>query len=125
MDAEDTLSTAIVSTAGFTGPIDIALCTYSSGLPQPVASDFVITVTDQSRPDFSPANATVTVRFAGISAASFSGPMTIATCTFLAPGAPPSPGERRTPVAVQVRDQALEFAAQSRQRRLADIEVLL
>lgn len=177
-DTEDTLSTAIVSTAGFTGPIDIALCTYSSGLPEPVTSDFVITVTDQSRPDFSPANATVAVRdvtctctggntttttttlpevgdpylvsfdlddavtlgslgieidygsaggnfagrgsnvdctspltsagglvsfhdsdasaqlnFAGISATGFSGPMIIATCTFLAPGAPPSPGD--------------------------------
>lgn len=54
------LASAFVSTAGFTGPIDIALCRFSC----PVTlspDDFVITITDQSKPDFSPANATVAV----------------------------------------------------------------
>jgi len=61
IEAEARLSSAIISPAGFTGPIDIARCRYSGAFPSPVPSDFPIVVTDQSRPDFSPANATVAV----------------------------------------------------------------
>ncbi|HET9063985.1 MAG TPA: hypothetical protein VFO62_11920, partial [Candidatus Binatia bacterium] len=61
IEAEARLSSAIISTTGFTGPIDIVRCRYSGAFPSPVPSDFPIVVTDQSRPDFSPANATVAV----------------------------------------------------------------
>jgi hypothetical protein len=61
IEAETRLSSAIISTTGFTGPIDIARCGYSGAFSSPTPSDFPIVVTDQSRPDFSPADASVTV----------------------------------------------------------------
>jgi hypothetical protein len=61
IEAERKLSTAIISTTGFTGPIDVVSCRYSGAWPNPVPSDFPIVITDQSRPDLSPANATVAV----------------------------------------------------------------
>jgi hypothetical protein len=62
IEASSNLSSAFISAAGFTGPIDVASCgfTGNSGTP-PVAGDFAITITDQSKPDFSPASATVEI----------------------------------------------------------------
>jgi hypothetical protein len=62
LDDQDTLSTAITSTVGFTGPIDIAQCSYTSLLPRPAADDFTVEVIEQSRPDSAPASAIVEVR---------------------------------------------------------------
>lgn len=62
IEAETKLSSAFISAAGFTGPIDVARCRYTRpGLVEPVAGDFPITITDQSKPDFTPANATVEI----------------------------------------------------------------
>ena len=62
IEAQTKLSSAFISAAGFTGPIDVARCRYTRpGTTEPVAADFPITITDQSKPDFSPANATVEV----------------------------------------------------------------
>jgi len=66
IEAETKLSSAFISAAGFTGPIDVARCRYTRpGLTPPVAGDFPITITDQSKPDFSPASATVAVTNVG------------------------------------------------------------
>ncbi len=48
------LTAAYVSITGFTGPINIAACNFASTGGTPVAGDFVITVTDASRPDLTP-----------------------------------------------------------------------
>lgn len=62
IEAESKLSSAFISAAGFTGPVDVARCRYTRpGNVEPVAADFPITITDQSKPDFTPANATVEV----------------------------------------------------------------
>jgi len=62
IEAESKLSSAFISAAGFTGPIDVSRCRYTRpGNVEPVAADFPITITDQSKPDFTPANATVEV----------------------------------------------------------------
>jgi hypothetical protein len=66
IEAETKLSSAFISAAGFTGPIDVARCRYTRpGTTEPVAADFPITITDQSKPDFSPASATVEVTNVG------------------------------------------------------------
>jgi hypothetical protein len=66
IEASTTLSSAFISAAGFTGPVDVARCRYTRpGLVEPVAGDFPITITDQSKPDFTPANATVEVTNVG------------------------------------------------------------
>jgi len=62
IEAERKLSSAFISAGGFTGPTDVARCRFTpTGLPQPVPGDFPVVITDQSRPDFSQANATVAV----------------------------------------------------------------
>jgi hypothetical protein len=61
IDRDGRLISAFVSLGGFTGPLDIATCEYCTvGVP-PEPGDFAITIVDQARPDFSPANATVAV----------------------------------------------------------------
>lgn len=61
-EAETTLSSAFISAAGFTGPVDVARCRYTrDSNVEPTAADFPITIVDQSKPDFTPANATVEV----------------------------------------------------------------
>jgi hypothetical protein len=85
VESARTLSTAIVSSAGFTGPVDIARCDWTGNLPSPVPGDFAVTVTDQSRPDFSPASATVAVRDVTCAC---SGPATTTTTTLPEVGDP-------------------------------------
>jgi hypothetical protein len=68
VESTRTLRTAIVSVGGVTGPVDVAYCTFSAtfcGGP-PGFDDFVVTITDQSHPDFSPANATVEITDLGL-----------------------------------------------------------
>jgi hypothetical protein len=60
IESTTTLSIAIISTVGFIGPIDIVRCTFCCPPPHD-PSDYVITIQDQSRPDFTPASATVAV----------------------------------------------------------------
>ena len=51
----DNLAAAYVSIGGFNGPTTLALCGWlGTGATQPVPGDFVITVTDASRPDITP-----------------------------------------------------------------------
>jgi hypothetical protein len=60
IEAQSKLSSAFISAAGFTGPIDVARCGYTrNSAVEPVAGNFTITITDQSKPDFSPATAEV------------------------------------------------------------------
>jgi hypothetical protein len=62
IEASSTLSSAFISASGFTGPIDVARCRYTrNSSVEPTAADFPVTITDQSKPDFSPAAATVEV----------------------------------------------------------------
>jgi hypothetical protein len=61
IEASTTLSSAFISAAGFTGPIDVASCNFTSTNGGLAAGDFTITITDQSKPDFTPANATVAI----------------------------------------------------------------
>jgi hypothetical protein len=61
VDAEARLVTAIIAASGFTGPMDVATCEFCTVGAPPAPDDFVVTIVDQSRPDFSPANATVAV----------------------------------------------------------------
>jgi hypothetical protein len=61
IDRDGRLVSAFVSLIGFTGPTDIARCEYCTVGPPPEPEDFVVMIVDQSRPDFSPANATVAV----------------------------------------------------------------
>ena len=58
--ASKMLSVAIVRLAGFSGPVDIARCSYCCVETLEI-SDFEVTIVDQSHPDFTPANATVAV----------------------------------------------------------------
>jgi hypothetical protein len=61
IDRDGRLISAFISLGGFTGPVDLASCEYCTvGVP-PAPDDFVITIVDQSRPDFSPANAMIAV----------------------------------------------------------------
>jgi hypothetical protein len=60
IEASSTLSSAFISAAGFTGPTTVATCDFT-GNREPATTDFGITITDQARPDFSPATATVDV----------------------------------------------------------------
>ena len=59
IETSQTLSSAFVSVAGFTGPTTIATCDFTGS--NPTTDDFAITITDQAKPDFSSANATVAV----------------------------------------------------------------
>jgi len=77
VDAEGRLITAMISAAGFTGPIDVASCEYCTVGTPPEPEDFVITIVDQSRPDFTPANATVAVTQINV----IPGPSTTTTLT--------------------------------------------
>jgi len=61
IEASTTLSSAFISAAGFTGPIDVASCNFTTSNGGLAAGDFTITITDQSKPDFTPANATVEI----------------------------------------------------------------
>jgi hypothetical protein len=61
IEASTTLSSAFISAAGFTGPIDVASCNFTSTNGALAAGNFTITITDQSKPDFTPANATVEI----------------------------------------------------------------
>jgi hypothetical protein len=54
------LSTAIISAGGFATPANTSRCNFT-GSAVPVEGDFVITVTDATRPDFTPTTATVEV----------------------------------------------------------------
>jgi hypothetical protein len=54
------LSTAIISAGGFATPANTSRCNFT-GSAVPVAGDFGITVTDATRPDFTPTTATVVV----------------------------------------------------------------
>ena len=58
--ASKMLSVAIVSLAGFSGPFDIARCSYCCVETLEI-SDFELTIVDQSHLDFTPAHATVAV----------------------------------------------------------------
>jgi hypothetical protein len=51
---EDTLITGIIVLDGFTGPTNIAECTFRASGTAPEASDFAITVTEASEPDLDP-----------------------------------------------------------------------
>jgi hypothetical protein len=68
VESTRTLITAIISAGGFTGPIDIASCTFRATFCDgpPGLGDFVVTITDQSHPDFSPASATVEITDLGL-----------------------------------------------------------
>jgi hypothetical protein len=61
VEAESRLASAFISSSGLTGPVDVATCDYTGALPIPEPSDFVIQITDQTRPDLTPGNATVAV----------------------------------------------------------------
>lgn len=50
IDDEELLDSGIVNLDGFTGPIDVAECTFKASTI-PVKDDFVITVTEASKPD--------------------------------------------------------------------------
>jgi len=56
------LNAAYVSLAGFTGPVQVAICNFEqTGASAPVAGDFVITVTDASQPNLNPISPLPTV----------------------------------------------------------------
>jgi cysteine-rich repeat protein len=58
--ASRSLASAVISAGGFNTPADMAVCSFvATTIPQP--TDFLITVTDATRPDFSPAFANVEV----------------------------------------------------------------
>jgi len=59
-EAEETLAVAMISLSGITGPIDLAICTFVSRVP-PDPGGFPVTIIDQSRPDLTPAAASVAV----------------------------------------------------------------
>ena len=61
MDAAQILSAATISTAGFTGPIDVSECIFQTNNAALAPGDFTVTITDQSAPDFSPTNATMAI----------------------------------------------------------------
>jgi hypothetical protein len=61
IDASSTLSTATISTAGFTGPIDVTECNYQTSNAALAPADFAVTVTDASAPDFTPLTPTVEI----------------------------------------------------------------
>jgi len=61
IEASQKLSTATISTAGFTGPTDVSECTFLTDNPALAPGDFGLTITDQSAPDFTPTNATMEI----------------------------------------------------------------
>jgi len=61
IDAEQKLSAATISTGGFTGPIDVARCTFRTTNGALAPSDFTVAITDQAAPDFSATNATLVI----------------------------------------------------------------
>ena len=61
IEASQKLSTATISTGGFTGPIDVSECTFLTDNPALAPGDFGLTITDQSAPDFTPTNATMEI----------------------------------------------------------------
>jgi hypothetical protein len=61
VDASSRLSTATISTAGFTGPTDVTECNFQTSNAALAPGDFAITVTDASDPAFNPVNPTVEI----------------------------------------------------------------
>jgi hypothetical protein len=61
IEVDQKLSTATISTAGFTGPVDVSECTFLTDNPALAPSDFGLTIVDQSAPDFTPTNATMEI----------------------------------------------------------------
>lgn len=53
VDAEENLDSGIISLDGFTGPVNVAECTFRANIV-PTAGDFTITVTEASTPDLDP-----------------------------------------------------------------------
>ena len=60
-DTNRLLRESIIALAGFTGPTDLATCTFATTAGDPVPQDFVITVTDASTLDLEPASPTVVI----------------------------------------------------------------
>jgi len=60
-DGTKVLGTGLVALAGFTGPLDVATCNYTTSNPALAAGDFGITVTDASDTNFLPLSPTVAV----------------------------------------------------------------
>ncbi|HXC52070.1 MAG TPA: hypothetical protein VN634_14380 [Candidatus Limnocylindrales bacterium] len=56
-DAEETLTAGIISLDGFTGPVNVADCTFTASV-QPTPADFTIAVTEASDPDLNPVEPT-------------------------------------------------------------------
>ena len=60
-----TLTSGIISLAGFTGPVDVSECTFRAST-DPVAEDFVITVVDAADPTITPVQPLPDVEITGI-----------------------------------------------------------
>lgn len=54
---QDTLTAGIISLSGFTGPVNVADCTFTASVPVTPA-DFTVTVTEASDPDLNPVTPT-------------------------------------------------------------------
>jgi len=59
IEAENKLSTAMISAGGVTGPLAVASCNFQTNNAALAAGDFSVVITDQAAPDFSPTSATV------------------------------------------------------------------
>ena len=59
-EAIETLQAAVISAETFSGPVDIATCTFTQ-VPPLTLGEFVVTVTEATSPDLSPTSATVIV----------------------------------------------------------------
>jgi hypothetical protein len=53
-EATSTLSAGFINLGGFTGPRQVATCTFTSTGAAPVPGDFVLTVEDAAQPDLTP-----------------------------------------------------------------------